>query len=187
MSHPNGSYDFLSFATGNLGKFNEASRLLPGLKLLSIDLPEPQELDTRKITQSKLQHVLSLGLKQVIVEDVALHLEGLNGLPGPLVKWFLKALKAEGIYDIASRSGNLRAKAVAVLGYIDSSGETALYEGEVAGTLVPPRGGDGFGWDPIFVPDGGTRSYAELSDLEKSKISHRARALKKLIERFEAK
>ena len=187
MSHSNDSYAFLSFATGNFSKYNEASLLLPGLKLLKIDLPEPQELDTKKITQSKLQHVISLGLREVIVEDVALHLEGINGLPGPLVKWFLKALKADGIYEIAKRSGNLRAKAVAVLGYVDSSGETALYEGEVAGTLVPPRGGDGFGWDPIFVPDGGTLSYAELSDLEKSNVSHRARALKRLIERFEAK
>ncbi|NDC36557.1 MAG: non-canonical purine NTP pyrophosphatase [Proteobacteria bacterium] len=173
-------YSFLSFATSNLGKFKEAEHVLPGLRLLSIELPELQELDTQKITSAKLQHVLAQGLTEVIVEDVALHFEGLNGLPGPLVKWFLKSLRAQGLYDMAARTGNLRVEVVAVVGYLDSHGKIFFFEGRVKGTLVPPRGGDGFGWDPIFVPEGSPKSFAEMSNAEKSTVSHRGRALEAL-------
>ena len=180
MQHSIRPYSFLSFATSNLGKFKEAEHVLPGLRLLSIELPELQELDTQKITAAKLDHVLSQGLSEVIVEDVALHFEGLNGLPGPLVKWFLKSLKAQGLYDLAQRSGNVRVEVVAVVGYLDSNGKKFFFEGRVPGSLVPPRGGDGFGWDPIFLPDGSDKSFAEMSEKEKSCISHRGRALEAL-------
>lgn len=180
MQEGTGPYSFLSFATGNIGKFNEAQHVLPGLRLLSIDLPELQELDTKKITAAKLDHVLLQGHSEVIVEDVALHFDGLNGLPGPLVKWFLKRLKAQGLYELAARSGNFRAEVVAVVGYLDAQGAKFFFEGRVSGLVVPQRGGDGFGWDPIFVPDGGSKSYAEMSEAEKSLISHRGRALQAL-------
>ena len=152
------------------------------MKRLEIDLPEPQELDTVAITKAKLETVSRLGFREVIVEDVALHFAALNGLPGPLVKWFLKSIGARGMYDIAARAGILSAEAVAVIGYLNGAGEIAVFEGRVPGALVEPRGGDGFGWDPIFVPEGSQKSYAELSDSEKSGLSHRGRAISKLKE-----
>jgi inosine triphosphate pyrophosphatase len=177
VAHSARPFSFISFATSNPGKFREAERVLPGLRLLSIDLPEPQGLDTQKITAAKLNHVLAEGLSEVLVEDVALHFEGLNGLPGPLVKWFLKSLKAQGLYQIAERSGNLNAEVVAVVGYLDSQGKTFFFEGRVKGSLIAPRGGDGFGWDPIFMPAGGSKTFAELSEAEKATSSHRGLAL----------
>jgi XTP/dITP diphosphohydrolase len=61
-------------------------------------------------------------------------------------------------------------------------GEERIYEGRAQGTLAwPPRGALGHGYDPMFVPDGGTRTFAELAPEEKNRISHRARALEKLV------
>ena len=58
-----------------------------------------------------------------------------------------------------------------------------LFRGEVAGRLVwPPRGDRGFGYDPIFVPEGGTETFGEMEPAEKHKISHRARAFAKLVD-----
>ncbi|OMH83015.1 Inosine triphosphate pyrophosphatase [Zancudomyces culisetae] len=62
----------------------------------------------------------------------------------------------------------------------DSTSEPILFEGQIKGTIVPPRGGGKFGWDPIFVPEGHNQTYAEM-DLElKNRISHRYLALLKL-------
>jgi XTP/dITP diphosphohydrolase len=75
-----------------------------------------------------------------------------------------------------------RAEFVCTLCVAWPDGEDRIYEGRIAGTLAwPPRGKLGHGYDPVFVPDGETRSFAELTPAEKNKISHRARALDSLV------
>ena len=72
---------------------------------------------------------------------------------------------------------------VAVLALAWPDGEIALFRGEVAGGLVwPPRGERGFGYDPMFVPEGGTLTFGEMDPDEKHRISHRARAFARLVE-----
>ncbi|HMD62673.1 MAG TPA: non-canonical purine NTP pyrophosphatase, partial [Stellaceae bacterium] len=73
---------------------------------------------------------------------------------------------------------------VAVLALAWPQGDTELFRGEVEGTLIwPPRGDRGFGYDPIFVPFGGTLTFGEIAPEEKHRISHRAHAFTKLVER----
>jgi XTP/dITP diphosphohydrolase len=72
---------------------------------------------------------------------------------------------------------------VAVLALASPDGDAELFRGEVEGSLVwPPRGDRGFGYDPMFVPVGGTMTFGEMDPAEKHKISHRARAFAKLVE-----
>ena len=75
------------------------------------------------------------------------------------------------------------ARFVAALALVWPDGDTEIFRGEVAGKLVwPPRGDRGFGYDPIFAPDGGAATFGEIEPAEKHKISHRARAFAKLVE-----
>jgi len=72
-----------------------------------------------------------------------------------------------------------------VLALSSPEGRTELFRGEVPGTLTwPPRGDKGFGYDPMFVPRGGTLTFGELDPAEKHHISHRARAFAKLVARY---
>ena len=83
--------------------------------------------------------------------------------------------------------GNRRATATEILGYIDTQGKMVFFEGKVEGKIVQPRGESDFGWDPIFVPDGFNKTYAEMRIEEKNKISHRKIALEKLKKYLEEK
>jgi XTP/dITP diphosphohydrolase len=78
---------------------------------------------------------------------------------------------------------DLSAKFVCALALAKPNGKAELFEGEVAGSLVfPPRGGKGFGYDPIFVAAGMTETFGEIEPVIKHRMSHRARAFRKLID-----
>ena len=129
---------------------------------------------------------LDLAAARELVEETGLELAAMNGFPGPLVKWMLEAVGAAGIARTALASGEPRAKAVCLLLWTDGR-HTVLARGETSGDLVlPPRGANGFGWDPVFQPAGDTRTYGELPDEEKDRIGHRGRAWRDLLGRLRA-
>lgn len=172
------------FVTGNKNKYEEAKSILQGIKKveqLELDLPEIQEIDAKKIIKAKLLEAIAHTKGEFMVEDTSLYLDCMNGLPGPLIKWFLQAIGNEGIYKIASKLGN-KAEAKAIIGYAKSHEEIYFFEGTVKGKIVKPRGENAFGWDPIFQPDKKTKTFAEMSKDEKNKISHRRKAFDKLKE-----
>lgn len=70
--------------------------------------------------------------------------------------------------------------AVCTFGFADESGDVKLFRGETNGTIVDPSGGQGFGWDSCFLPDGSNQTYAEMTSHDKNQISHRKKALSKL-------
>lgn len=170
----------LYFITGNRKKFQEASAILDNLEQLDIDLAEIQDIDPEKIIRSKLQLALKQHNGPLIVEDISFKLECLNGLPGPLIKWFLLTIGTKGLADIATRFGNKQASVKAVLGYADNRHNIKFFNGEIQGSIVSPRGDRGFGFDSIFVPLGHMKTFAEMSFGEKNIISHRRIALEKL-------
>jgi len=170
----------LKFITGNINKFAEVKVIFPELERLDIDLPEIQSLDPREIVEFKLKSALEHVPGGIIIEDTSLYFDGLNGLPGPLIKWFLKALGCAGLAKMALASGNDKAEAKTIIGYADSDGNTFYFEGVVAGRIVAPRGETSFGWDPIFEPDGHDLTFAEMGIEEKNKISMRRQAAQKL-------
>ncbi len=172
----------LYFITGNKNKFNEVKEILDrNIKQLELDLLEIQELDPKKIISEKLKEAMGNYKGALIVEDTSLYIEGLNGLPGPLIKWFLQTLGIEGLYKMARDSGNTKAKASTMIGYYDGR-EIRFIEGSVEGEIVPPSGKSGFGWDPIFKPANQLKTYQQMTLEEKNKISHRGKAFLKLKE-----
>lgn len=170
----------IKFITGNLNKFAEIKAVLPDLEQLEIDLPKIQSLDPQEIVEFKLKTALEHIPGNIIIEDTSLSMEGLHGLPGPLIKWFMKAMGHEGLAKTVLASGNDRAEAKTIIGYADSKGHVSYFEGIISGHIVMPQGETTFGWDPIFQPDGSDITFAEMGTLEKNKISMRRLAAQKL-------
>jgi non-canonical purine NTP pyrophosphatase (RdgB/HAM1 family) len=170
----------LYFITGNKGKLTEMQAIIPELKHLDIDLPELQEIDPKKIISAKLHEAFKHHSGEFIVEDTSLYLECLNGLPGPLIKWFLKTIGLDGIYKIAESFNNTKAVAKTIIGFAASEKEIHFFEGEISGNIVKPRGSNGFGWNPIFQPNGSEKTFAEMELNEKRKYSMREIAARKL-------
>ena len=168
----------LIFITGNLNKLEEARKILPEFNILQedTDLPEVQELNAEVIIREKIRTALKLFDKPVFVEDTSLYLDELNGLPGPLIKWFIKSIHCRGIVDMLSAFKNKSAKAACLIGYGEPPNKILVFKGEIKGEIVEPRGETKFGWDPIFQPIDSEDTFAEMSKVEKNKISHRAKA-----------
>ena len=148
----------------------------------ALDLPEIQSLDLREVLHHKAREAYGRLGRPVVVEDVSLELAGLNGFPGPLVKWLLKAAGPQGLIALCRGAGEWRARAVCgVLGW-DGVHETWA-EGIVEGVIAPkPRGASGFGWDPVFMPEGHDRTFAQMAAQEKDAISHRGAAWRRFKE-----
>jgi len=168
------------FVTGNKAKFEEVHAMMPEVEQLDIDLPEIQEIDAKEIIRFKLQEALNHVEGSFIVEDTSLYMDCLHGLPGPLIKWFLKTMGNEGLAELAEEFGNNNAQAKTLIGYAKNHEEIYFFEGVINGTIVRPRGESAFGWDPIFQPESYTKTFAEMGPEEKSKISMRRMAVKQL-------
>ena len=175
------------FVTSNANKRREASEIL-GLELRSEspEVSEIQALDLREVAAEKAREarrVLGSPKEPVLVEDSGFVIEAWNGLPGAFTKWFMTTVGNEGICDMLHESLPRAARAVCVVAVADDEGVEIL-PGEVPGSLArSPRGEGGFGWDAIFVPEGDTRTYAEMGE-EKHADSHRARAFNAARERL---
>lgn len=169
------------YITGNAHKFAEARLLLPNIEQKKIDLPEIQELDLEKIIDIKLDEALKYTTEAVIVEDVSFEIHALNGFPGPLIKWMLAKMTLDEIYKLIEPYANKKISVKIMVGYADKFQRKKILV-EVPGTIVPPRGSQEFGWCALFQPDGDTKTYGEMSDAERAKISMRGTALRKLKE-----
>jgi non-canonical purine NTP pyrophosphatase (RdgB/HAM1 family) len=174
--------DAFCLVTGSTGKLLEARRLAgTELSSIALDLPEIQSLDPLEVLRNKLRAAQAVVSGPVIVEESALEVTSWNGFPGPLVKWMLQALGAEGLARLALSSGCSQATARCLLLASDGQREW-LGTGEVSGSLVlPARGSGGFGWDSVFVPEGETRTFGELPASLKDELGHRGKAWRALL------
>ncbi|BBL79681.1 non-canonical purine NTP pyrophosphatase [Rubrobacter xylanophilus] len=170
------------FVTGNENKLREAERIL-GVSLERADpgVPEIQSPDLGEVARAKAlaaREALGRPPRPVVVEDSGLVIEAWGGLPGAFTRWFLAGVGNEGILRMLSAFEGRSARAICVVAIADASGEVRTFRSEVSGSIAPePRGSGGFGWDPIFVPEGSRLTYAEMGE-EKHRSSHRARAFR---------
>lgn len=148
-----------------------------------INLPEIQSLDFTEVIKEKLEearkHYKGEGM---IVEDTGYICEALGNLPGPFSKFFLQDLGTERIYTILKTLGNTKATQVTHLGYMNERDEIKFFTAQVQGVFVSPRGEGGFGFDPLFIPDGHTQTCAEMSDEMRFTIKPRVVCAKMLLE-----
>jgi XTP/dITP diphosphohydrolase len=171
------------FVTTNEHKRREVERIL-GVELgrAAPDVPEVQALDSAEVAAQKARSAYdALGRPPhpVLVEDSGLVIWTWNGLPGALTKWFLSSVGHEGLLEMLC-GGDRRARAVCAVAVADGRGEVRVFRGEVRGEIsLEPKGEGGFGWDPIFVPEGSELTYAQMGDA-KNEDSHRARAFRQV-------
>ena len=175
------------FITGNQGKLNEVSGMIPGIRGIDMDLPEIQALDASPIIAAKLAEAQKNHMGPCIVEDTSLYLDAMNGLPGPFIKWFIKAIGIEGVFKLTETFESARATARTLIGYADENGTITFFSGSISGSVVAPRGTDGFGWDPIFQPDGSEKTFAEMTPEGKNQYSMRKIAVEELRKYIEQK
>ncbi len=171
------------FVTGNKNKLREAREILgSGFKVegRDLNLDEIQAIDGRTVVRYKVEQAYKKLKRPLMVEDNQLYFEAWNGLPGALIHWFLEAVGCEGICRMMENEKDRRARAVVVIGYHDGE-QVRLFEGEVKGMIAKePRGEYAFGWDPIFIPEGFDKTFAEMGMEEKNQVSMRRRALERL-------
>jgi len=184
----------LYFITGNKNKFAEIKVIFPEVEQLEIDLDEIQETDAYAIIKHKMKEALKHHSGPFIIEDTSLYINSLNGLPGPLIKWFMQKLGGEGIWRISDskkigkdqmetlmdNSNENLAEAKTIIGYAKSANEIHFFEGSIKGEIVKPSGETKFGWDPIFKPIGYDKTFQQMSREEKNSISMRKIAAQKL-------
>ena len=169
--------------TTNEHKRREVERIL-GVELerAAPGVPEIQALDFAEVAAHKARSAYdALGRPPypVLVEDSGLVVGAWNGLPGALTKWFLSCVGNEGLLGMLC-GGDRRARAVCAVAVADNGGEVRVFRGEIRGSIASePRGEGGFGWDPIFVPEGGELTYAQMGEA-KNEDSHRARAFRRV-------
>lgn len=174
----------LLLVTGNPNKLREWQAIVPDaieLDSIDIDLTEIQSSDPEAIVADKLRRAYEHAGRPVVVEDIDAGLDKLNGLPGPFIKFFNEKLGKDALYRLAGREGE-PATVACTAGYYDGD-EMIIVRGEVRGTIVAPRG-DSFGFDIVFVPDGETLTYAEMTKEKKNSLSHRQKAIRMLMERI---
>lgn len=176
----------LVFVTSNPGKAREASAFLGReVEARALDVPEVQSLDFREVARAKaIVAARALGAP-VLVEDSGLAVAGWGGFPGPFTKWItMGALGQEGLAKMLDGFSDRGAEAVSVLAVArpgQGEADVIVAEGRVRGAIaLHPRGENGFGWDVLFIPEGETRTFAEMGEEEKALCSHRARAFEQL-------
>ena len=178
------------FVTTNPHKVAEVRGLLKGYTLTNIDLHLPELQGVQEDIVSAKASAACLELKKpVVVDDTGLYITALDGMPGPYGAHFIKAMGVEKIGKIMSLFQDKTAVFKTCVGYAEPGTKPQVFVGEIAGTMLEkPRGANhGFGYDPLFVPDGHTRTFAEMTVEEKNRVSHRRKAFLKLVAYLEEK
>jgi len=190
----------LIFATNNAHKTDEVSSAIKTQTILEIitlreagieiEIPEPYAtLEENASHKSRTVHALMQESELAMgcfSEDTGLEVEALNGEPGVKSARYAGEDKSfdkniEKLLHKLEGSSNRKARFRAVISLIIDDKEL-LFEGVCPGTILDhKRGGKGFGYDPVFVPDGAIHTFAEMDMIEKNKFSHRKKAIEKLV------
>lgn len=183
----------LIFATNNQHKVEEIQHVIGNsfhlvtLKEAGIDIDIPEPHDTLEANASeKSRTIYSLTQTSCFSEDTGLEVEALNGEPGIKSARYAGESKSfeKNTEKLLSKLGDnkdRRARFRTVISLIIDGNET-LFEGICEGAIeAAPRGSHGFGYDPVFTPEGSNKTFAEMTLEEKSLYSHRKRATDKLV------
>ena len=186
----------LVIASHNQGKVREILEMLApyGIEPVSaadLDLPEPEETGTTFLANAELKALQAADLTGLpaLADDSGLCVDALNGDPGIFsARWagetkdFKVAMqRVNDAIEATGPDASRNAHFVCVLALAWPDGHIEWFEGRVDGTLVwPPRGTGGFGYNPIFMPEGSDQTFAEMPDAKKA-ISHRAMAFEKMM------
>jgi XTP/dITP diphosphohydrolase len=179
---------FLLFATSNSNKVEEAKLILRNypIEIQRIDLKgrEIQAETVEEIAIASAQQVFKKIGKAVFTEDAGLFIKALNGFPGPFTAYVYKTIGISGVLKLLKDVKDRRAEFRSAVAFCSREVKNICFVGVALGRISQKeRGIHGFGFDPIFEPDGGgNKTFAEMTIDKKNAYSHRARAMKKFIE-----
>ena len=167
------------FASSNENKYKEAKAILSKFKInldfLKSHLEEIQADTLEEIALHKITQAFSQCSKPVIVEDDGLFIDSLNGFPGPYSAFAFKTIGNKGILQLLK--AKRKAKFQSVIAYCEKNNDVMLFKATVDGKISRKLAGIKWGYDPIFIPDGQNKTYAQLRD--KNLVSHRYLSLRK--------
>ena len=176
----------LFFASSNEHKFEEVQRILSNLgvniKLFKTTMEEIQSNSLNEIAKRKAIDAFTKIQKPIIIEDDGLFINSLNGFPGPYSSYAYDTIGNKGIIQLLPNSEHRDAKFVAIIAYYNGIDEVKLFESSIPGKISKEIEKGGWGYDPIFIPDGESKTYANV--LDKDKFSHRSASLKKFLDWF---
>ncbi|MFQ5919067.1 MAG: XTP/dITP diphosphatase [Thermoplasmata archaeon] len=178
------------FVTSNEAKYREVSLLLRergvDLEFLQTEYPEVQADALEEVVEAALDWLAPLHGNDLVVDDSGLFVEGLAGFPGVYSSYAYRTLGGEGILRLLEGVPDRGATFQTVLG-LRRDGVNHLFPGRCEGTIAPvAKGNEGFGFDPIFIPQGASRTFAQMSRAEKNAVSHRGRAANALADHLMA-
>lgn len=180
----------ITFVTTNAGKFEEVShwlkRLEPSIKLeqATLAIPEIQSLDIYEVALDKAHRAWSALKKPLIIEDGGVYFERYNQFPGTLSRYVFEGIGFDGLWMLAK--DDPRAYFLGLLVYIDSAHGPHCFEGMCKGTIVELRpeikSHPDLPFTKIFVPEGATKTFAELRGTEEEKkYHHRLQAMQQFV------
>ncbi|MDR2541477.1 MAG: RdgB/HAM1 family non-canonical purine NTP pyrophosphatase [Candidatus Peribacteria bacterium] len=173
----------MKFVTGNHHKREEANAIVGGnLEMVSIDLAEIQSIDVVEVISHKAKAAYEALGEPALCEDVGLVFNAWNGLPGAQIKRFMQTVGREGILKMLSGFDDRSARAVCCVGRYDGKEVHHVLGVCEGGIATSVRGESGFGFDPIFLPQGHEQTFAEMPKEAKNQISHRYLAWKQVNE-----
>lgn len=177
----------LYFITGNKGKYSEVQG-----KFKNIDVKITQKnLGYPEIQGDSLENVAGYGVDNIkkrfshpfIIEDAGLFIDKLSGFPGVYSKYIFCTIGCKGILTLLKENKKRTAVFKSVYGLSVPNKKPKFFNGQCHGRIANvERGYRGFGFDPIFIPNGEIRTFAEMRIEEKNNFSHRGKALNKLID-----
>lgn len=166
--------------THNRHKFEEIRKIVPDLEMLDMEYPEIQADTLEEVVEFSLNYLSDRIDGDFIIDDSGLFIEALNGFPGVYSAYVFRTIGNNGILALLRGFENRRAYFKTVIG-IRFQGVNYKLVGICHGIIAEePRGTNGFGYDPIFIPEGFEKTFAEMSTEEKNRISHRGKAVRKL-------
>jgi len=170
--------------TGNRGKFGEIAAILRGAGVEPIQLSlrklEVQSTSLEEIARTAAEHLPPLDAP-AIVEDAGLFVHALRGFPGPYSHYVYETIGCRGLLKLMEGVEDRSATFKSVIALRLPSGEVITFTGETRGFIThEERGAGGFGFDPIFQPEGSPKTFAEMTTTEKNLFSHRGKATRLL-------
>ena len=176
----------LFFVSSNTHKFTEAERILSNLgleiSLFKTTLEEIQSNSLAEIAKRKALDAYSKIQKPVIIEDDGLFIDSLNGFPGPYSSYVYDTIGNEGLMRLLEKIESRNAKFIAIIAYCNGIDDVQLFESSISGKISLSIEDGGWGYDPIFIPNGESKTYANVTD--KDNFSHRSVSLKKFSDWF---
>jgi len=168
----------LYFASSNKHKFQETKKILESfgvkIKFYKIELEEIQSNSLSEVASKKVINAFEVLKKPVIIEDDGLFIDSIGNFPGVYSSYVFKTIGNKGILNLLGK--NRQAKFVSIISFLDKN-HFKSFEGKIDGKISKTQKGQGWGYDPIFIPLNSKKTFAELKN--KNELSHRYKALKK--------